>query len=211
MFSGRYPLQKDKDNNYFIDRDGSHFSHILNYLRDDDCMPPPEVAPEVMKEAIFYGVGDLEKRLKLYSCLFVDYVIWEPVRKNIDNYYRVREHLVAIACQVHVDRGVVPPSRALLEIVFEEDVTFQNYEKKYKSCLQRNPLVFKHYVSVKAKTYDHALNIHGCFMHDLSKDGYKFTIEALHPSYLDPDTDQYTHKPLMIFNIINMVYTFQWQ
>ncbi|NYT47305.1 MAG: hypothetical protein H0A75_06710 [Candidatus Methanofishera endochildressiae] len=42
MFSGRYPIQKGKDGNYFIDRDGTHFNHILNFLRDERCMPPKE-------------------------------------------------------------------------------------------------------------------------------------------------------------------------
>jgi hypothetical protein len=68
MFSGRYPIQKDKDGNYFIDRDGTHFSHILNFLRDESCMPPKKSAQEVMKEVLFYGIGQLEKRLKLYKC-----------------------------------------------------------------------------------------------------------------------------------------------
>lgn len=211
MFSGRFPLQKDKDNNYFIDRDGSHFGHILNYLRDDECIPPSDVAQEVMKEAIFYGIGQLEKRLKLYKCLFADYVVWDPVRKNIDDYCKVKEHMVAIACHVHLDRGSIPSGKVLMEIVIEEDVTFQDYEKQFKKCQQRNPLVYKQFVSVKAKNYDHAINVHGCFVHDLSKDGYKFSNESFHPSYLDPDTNQYTHKPLMLYNIINILFTFEWQ
>jgi hypothetical protein len=53
MFSGRYPIQKDKDDNYFIDRDGTHFSHILNFLRDESCMPPKKSAQEVMNANLF--------------------------------------------------------------------------------------------------------------------------------------------------------------
>jgi hypothetical protein len=34
MFSGRHELFPDADGAYFIDRDGAHFRHILNYLRD---------------------------------------------------------------------------------------------------------------------------------------------------------------------------------
>lgn len=33
MISGNYPTYKDKDGRLFIDRDGSLFSHVLNYLR----------------------------------------------------------------------------------------------------------------------------------------------------------------------------------
>ncbi len=33
MFSGDHPLEKDEDDgSYFVDRDGRHFHHILNYL-----------------------------------------------------------------------------------------------------------------------------------------------------------------------------------
>jgi len=34
MFSGRYPLQRDKHGHIFIDRDGNSFHHILNWLRN---------------------------------------------------------------------------------------------------------------------------------------------------------------------------------
>lgn len=36
MFSGRYPLVRGTDGRVFIDRDGSHFGHVLSYLRDGD-------------------------------------------------------------------------------------------------------------------------------------------------------------------------------
>lgn len=34
MFSGRFELQPDENGRYFIDRDGTHFRHILNFLRN---------------------------------------------------------------------------------------------------------------------------------------------------------------------------------
>ncbi|KAJ1409659.1 BTB/POZ protein [Ochromonadaceae sp. CCMP2298] len=33
MFSGRHALPKSEDGYFFIDRDGTHFRHILNFLR----------------------------------------------------------------------------------------------------------------------------------------------------------------------------------
>ena len=33
MFSGRHSVKKEEDGSYFIDRDGTHFRYILNYLR----------------------------------------------------------------------------------------------------------------------------------------------------------------------------------
>ena len=40
MFSGRHNVQKDEDGRYFIDRDGTHFRYILNYLRDGNTYIP---------------------------------------------------------------------------------------------------------------------------------------------------------------------------
>jgi hypothetical protein len=40
MFSGRHNTQKNDDDRYFIDRDGTHFRYILNYLRDGSTYLP---------------------------------------------------------------------------------------------------------------------------------------------------------------------------
>jgi len=34
LFSGRHPHAPNADGAFFIDRDGAHFRHIINYLRD---------------------------------------------------------------------------------------------------------------------------------------------------------------------------------
>lgn len=47
MFSGRHELDTDSEGQYFIDRDGAYFKHILNFLRDGNQLPSPDVAVEV--------------------------------------------------------------------------------------------------------------------------------------------------------------------
>ena len=42
MFSGRHLNSQDEDGRYFIDRDGTHFRHILNFLRDGETYLPTE-------------------------------------------------------------------------------------------------------------------------------------------------------------------------
>ncbi|KAL1918600.1 uncharacterized protein VTP21DRAFT_2622 [Calcarisporiella thermophila] len=62
MFSGRHSLKPDPDGSYFIDRDGTHFRLILNYLRDFR-MPPQQLdditVDEITREAAFYQIKGL--------------------------------------------------------------------------------------------------------------------------------------------------------
>ena len=64
MFSGRHALVKDECGAYFIDRDGTHFREILNFLRAPEAYK--QAAPqekgdlsEVEIEADYYGLKDL--------------------------------------------------------------------------------------------------------------------------------------------------------
>jgi hypothetical protein len=83
MFSGRHALPKGEDGYIFIDRDGKHFRHILNFL----CSPEDykvEVmgadARELRLECKYYGIYHLmfgtEKRLR-YTNIVPD--IWHGV------------------------------------------------------------------------------------------------------------------------------------
>ena len=66
MFSGRHDLEtmKCSDGSFFIDRDGTHFRHILNYLRDEEegirrFPRSPEVLQEILHEAKYYQLDGL--------------------------------------------------------------------------------------------------------------------------------------------------------
>ena len=70
MFSGRYDLKamQCQDGSYFIDRDGSHFGYILNYLRngvlgETFSKLPSGTASELLREARFYQLDGLIKDL----------------------------------------------------------------------------------------------------------------------------------------------------
>jgi len=63
MFSGRFPLNFTKDGRVFIDRDGFHFRHILNFLREPDswsfCHAKDKQLLEELKcEARFFGLEE---------------------------------------------------------------------------------------------------------------------------------------------------------
>ena len=64
MFSGRHKLVTDDSGHFFIDRDGSHFLYVLNFLRNPSVFNPSEQldSPSMEKlktEADFYGIADL--------------------------------------------------------------------------------------------------------------------------------------------------------
>jgi len=42
MFSGLHGAKPDENGRYFIDRDGTHFRYILNYLRDRNTFIPAD-------------------------------------------------------------------------------------------------------------------------------------------------------------------------
>ena len=64
MFSGRHELKKEPDGSYFIDRDGIHFRHILNFLRDGqveaETLPKdPITLKELLREAKYYQLANM--------------------------------------------------------------------------------------------------------------------------------------------------------
>ena len=58
MFSGRFPTKPAKDGTFFIDRDGTYFRYILNYLRDGKLSLPEGATffEEIEAEAEFYQI-----------------------------------------------------------------------------------------------------------------------------------------------------------
>jgi hypothetical protein len=65
MFSGRHSVHEEEDGAVFIDRDGTHFEHILNWMRDDEgSLPVVEALSASVKlalavEADYYGLTRL--------------------------------------------------------------------------------------------------------------------------------------------------------
>ena len=66
MFSGRFDTKPGDDGSYFIDRDGTHFRHILNYLRTGKLVLPDDkvIRKELLNEAEFYQIDGILDELK---------------------------------------------------------------------------------------------------------------------------------------------------
>ncbi|XP_060612902.2 BTB/POZ domain-containing protein KCTD7 [Anolis sagrei] len=63
MFSGRHYIPTDAEGRFFIDRDGTYFGDVLNFLRSGD-LPPRERVRSVYKEAQYYSIGPLLESLE---------------------------------------------------------------------------------------------------------------------------------------------------
>ena len=66
MFSGKFEMKPSEDGAFFIDRDGTHFRFILNYLRNGELILPEGVTchKELEAEAKFYQIQGILDELK---------------------------------------------------------------------------------------------------------------------------------------------------
>ncbi len=66
MFSGRFEMKPSEDGTLFIDRDGTHFRFILNYLRNGKLTLPEGATflKELEEEAEFYQIQGIIDELK---------------------------------------------------------------------------------------------------------------------------------------------------
>ncbi|XP_064603398.1 BTB/POZ domain-containing protein KCTD15-like [Liolophura sinensis] len=66
MFSGAFPTSKDSNGNYFIDRDGSIFRYVLNFLRSSRLSLPADFKDLdlLLTEADFYQIQPLLREVK---------------------------------------------------------------------------------------------------------------------------------------------------
>ena len=69
MFSGKFEMKPSEDGAFFIDRDGTHFRFILNYLRTGKLTLPvgAKFLKELAEEAEFYQIQGILDKLKLMT------------------------------------------------------------------------------------------------------------------------------------------------
>uniref|UniRef100_A0A8C9EQ56 BTB/POZ domain-containing protein KCTD7 n=1 Tax=Pavo cristatus TaxID=9049 RepID=A0A8C9EQ56_PAVCR len=145
MFSGRHYIPTDAEGRFFIDRDGTYFGDILNFLRSGD-LPPRERVRPVYKEAQYYSIGPLLDHLE-----DVQPLKGEKVRQaflGLMPYYK--DHLERII-EIAKLRAVQRKARfAKLKVcVFKEEMPITPYE-----CPHFNSLRFERSES-EAKLFEH--------------------------------------------------------
>ncbi|XP_035034859.2 BTB/POZ domain-containing protein KCTD7 [Hippoglossus stenolepis] len=132
MFSGRHYIPRDADGRYFIDRDGTYFGDILNFLREGELPHRSRVRP-VHREAQYYSIGPL-----LDSLEDIQPLTGEKVRQaflDLLPYYRDNlERIVEIAKL----RAMQKKARfAKLKIcVYKEEMPITPYERPLFNSLR---------------------------------------------------------------------------
>ncbi|XP_069828120.1 BTB/POZ domain-containing protein KCTD14 isoform X2 [Dendropsophus ebraccatus] len=95
MFNGQPKLRIDSDGRYFIDREGKYFGYILEYLRSGQV--PSQYIHEVYKEALFYEIEPLVKKLEETPQIFGEQVGRKQFLARVPNYSENIEVMIRIA------------------------------------------------------------------------------------------------------------------
>ena len=86
MFSGRFDMKPSEDGSFFIDRDGTHFRFILNFLRTGKLTLPEGATftTELEEEAEFYQIQGLIDALRAAKLTVTNKACTpdEPFRKS---------------------------------------------------------------------------------------------------------------------------------
>ncbi|KAF7699244.1 BTB/POZ domain-containing protein KCTD14 [Silurus meridionalis] len=94
MFSAPLKLIKDAEGRCFIDRDGTHFRAILDYLRSEEV--PTQNLLEVHKEAVYYNIKPLVKLLDESPQFFGERVGRQQFLSHVRNYHENLEVIIRV-------------------------------------------------------------------------------------------------------------------
>ncbi|CAH3122202.1 unnamed protein product [Porites lobata] len=85
MFSGKFEMKPSEDGSFFIDRDGTHFRFILNFLRTGKLTLPEGATftKELEEEAEFYQIQGLVDALKPANSAVEARTLGEPFAESI--------------------------------------------------------------------------------------------------------------------------------
>ncbi|KAG2459548.1 BTB/POZ domain-containing protein KCTD7 [Polypterus senegalus] len=177
MFSGRHHVPQDVDGRFFIDRDGTYFGDVLNFLRAGE-LPQRDRVRAVYREAQFYSIGPLLESLEEIQPL-----TGEKVRQaflDLMPYYKENlERIVAIAKLRAMQRKA---RFAKLKIcVYKEEMPITPYERPLFNSLrfersESEAKIFEHHceVDVSFGPWEAVADVYDllhCIVTDLAKRG----------------------------------------
>ncbi|KAF1393509.1 hypothetical protein PFLUV_G00016730 [Perca fluviatilis] len=186
LFSRQPKLHSDAQGRYFIDRDGSHFGAILDFLRSDRL--PSENIQEVHREAVYYNIKPLIKVLEETPRLFGELVGRQQFLSRVPHYKENIEVLIRIA---RAEAVAARHSTIIICVLrTEEDLGFydnaiNSLEADKESVVTFGP--WKAILSVK--------DLLDCVKMDIESQGYRVSIRPhiLERSFLSRSYD-FFHK-----------------
>ncbi|XP_051882462.1 BTB/POZ domain-containing protein KCTD14-like [Pristis pectinata] len=95
MFRGHTRLPVDSKGRHFIDRKGTYFKYILEFLRTQE--PPSQFVEEVYQEALFYGIEPLVKHLEDLPEIYGELVGRQNFLAQVANYRENIEVIIQLA------------------------------------------------------------------------------------------------------------------
>ncbi|KAJ1427784.1 BTB/POZ protein [Ochromonadaceae sp. CCMP2298] len=107
MFSGRHTQIPDAEGYHFIDRDGTHFRHILNLLRfptEFEVDLPEGELRELEREAQYYGLSEILQSARLISlpeiaATSAGYHTSSVDPHNYRTYFTYGQEVLQVACR----------------------------------------------------------------------------------------------------------------
>ncbi|XP_059186865.1 BTB/POZ domain-containing protein KCTD14 [Centropristis striata] len=168
MFSKQPKLRTDDQGRYFIDRDGSNFGAVLEFLRSE-CLPTENIQ-EVHKEAVYFNIKPLIKRLEETPLLFGELVGRQQFLSRVPHYKENIEVLIRIARAEAIAARYSTIMICVLQT--EEDLGFYDNAINSLEAAKESVVTFgpwKALLSVK--------DLLDCVKMDIERQGYTVSIQ----------------------------------
>eukprot|EP00063_Salmo_salar_P095194 XP_014070029.1 PREDICTED: BTB/POZ domain-containing protein KCTD14 isoform X2 [Salmo salar] len=177
MFSsGQQPkLPTDAKGRYFIDRDGTHFGAILQFLRTQRL--PTESVLEVYQEALHYDVRTLVKQLQDSAQLFGETVGRQQFISRVPNYLENLEVLVRVARA----EAIAARHSAVIVCVLRTEEDLGRYDNAVNNLEEQEVVRFGPW-----KAPPTAIDLLDCIKMDVEARGYKVPIDLAHTYQISP-------------------------
>ncbi|XP_076001953.1 BTB/POZ domain-containing protein KCTD14 [Genypterus blacodes] len=168
MFSSTSKLHPDPRGHYFIDRDGSKFGAILDFLRTDQL--PTQNVQEVYREAVHFNIKPLMKSLEESPRLFGELVGRQQFLSRVPHYKENIEVLIRIGRA----EAVAARQSTIMICVLRTDEDLGSYNDAINSLEADKESVVTFGPWKAAPCVKDLLD---CIQLDIENHGYRVTIE----------------------------------
>ncbi|XP_047247354.1 BTB/POZ domain-containing protein KCTD14 [Girardinichthys multiradiatus] len=169
MFSIQPKVSTDAQGRFFIDRDGSHFGAVLEFLRSEKL--PTENIQQVYKDAVHYNIKPLVKRLEETPELFGELVGRQQFLSRVPHYKENIEVLIRIA---RAEAVATRQSTILICVLrTEEDLGFYDNAIHSLEADKESVVTFGPW-----KAAPSVRDLLDCVKMDIESRGYKVNFEA---------------------------------